>query len=221
MDFSFEYLIGTFPALLRASLVTIQVSAITIALSLALGTVLTIVRAFKIAPINYLIALYISFIRGTPLLIQIFLCYYALPAIGIRLGPVTAGILAITLNNAAFMTEIFRGALASIPTGQIEAAASLGLKARAIWIRVVLPQLYMRSLPAIVNECTIVVKGTALLSVITVVELFRTAQQIGAVSFRPFETLIAAGIIFLLLSFVISQFGGWLERRFALRRGAH
>jgi polar amino acid transport system permease protein len=219
MTFSFEFLIGTYPALFRAALVTLQVSAITIALSLTLGTVLTIVRALKIGIVNRLIAVYISFIRGTPLLIQIFLAYYALPALGIRLGPVTAGVLAITLNNAAFMTEIFRGALASIPAGQIEAAASVGLKPRAIWTKIILPQLYMRSLPAIINECTIVVKGTALLSVITVVELLRTAQQIGSTSFRPFETLVAAGSIFLILSLVISQCGAALERRFALRRG--
>ncbi|GGE53590.1 amino acid ABC transporter [Agaricicola taiwanensis] len=219
MQFSFEFVLETLPALIAAAGVTIRVAAITIALSLFFGTVLTIVRALKIRPVNVAISIYISFIRGTPLLVQIFLAYYALPALGIRLGPVTAGVLAITANNAAFMTEIFRGALASIPPGQIEAAASLGLKPRAIWLKVVLPQLYMRSLPAIVNECTIVIKGTALLAVITVVEVFRTAQQIGSSSFRPFETFVAAGIVFLGLCLIISQFGLWLERRFALRRG--
>jgi polar amino acid transport system permease protein len=220
MQFSFEFMIATLPALIRASGVTIEVSLITIVLSLSVGTLLTIIRAFKIAIINNAIGLYISFIRGTPLMVQIFLAFYALPSLGIRLGPMTAGVLAITANNAAFMTEIFRGALTSIPAGQIEAAASLGLKSRAIWLRVILPQLYMRSLPAIVSECTIVVKGTALLAVITVVEVFRTAQQIGSTSFRPFETFAAAGAVFLALSLVISQFGLWLERRYALRRGA-
>lgn len=219
MQFSFDFMLSTLPALFAASLVTIKVAVIAIVLSICVGTILTIVRALKIVPVNAAINLYISFIRGTPLLVQIFLAYYALPSIGIRLGPVTAGILAITANNAAFMTEIFRGALASIPAGQIEAAASLGLNSRVIWLRVILPQLYMRSLPAIVNECTIVVKGTALLAVITVVEVFRTAQQIGSSSFRPFETFAAAGLVFLVLSLVISQFGLWLERRFALRRG--
>jgi polar amino acid transport system permease protein len=220
MQFSFEFMIATLPALIRASGVTIRVSLITIVLSLSVGTLLTIIRAFKIPIINNAIGLYISFIRGTPLMVQIFLAFYALPSLGIRLGPMTAGILAITVNNAAFMTEIFRGALTSIPAGQIEAAASLGLQSRAIWLRVILPQLYMRSLPAIVSECTIVVKGTALLAVITVVEVFRTAQQIGSTSFRPFETFAAAGLVFLALSLVISQFGLWLERRYALRRGA-
>jgi len=115
-------------------------------------------------------------------------------------GPMTAGVLAITANNAAFMTEIFRGALTSIPAGQIEAAASLGLKSARSWLRVILPQLYMRSLPAIVSECTIVVKGTALLAVITVVEVFRTANRSDSTSFRPFETFAAAGVVFLALS---------------------
>jgi polar amino acid transport system permease protein len=219
MEFSFEFMFSTIPALLSAAGVTIRVAAIAICLSITVGTLLTVIRAMKIRPVNMAIELYISFIRGTPLLVQIFLAFYALPAIGIKLGPVTAGVLAITANNAAFMTEIFRGALASIPPGQIEASASLGLKSRAIWLKVILPQLYMRSLPAIINECTIVVKGTALLAVITVVEVFRTAQQIGSSSFRPFETFVAAGLVFLCMSLVISQFGLWLENRFALRRG--
>jgi polar amino acid transport system permease protein len=220
MQFSFEFMIATLPALIRAAGVTIMVALIAVTLSLTAGTILTIVRALKIAAINNTIAIYISFIRGTPLMVQIFLAYYALPSIGIRLNPMTAGILAIGANNAAFMTEIFRGALTSIPAGQIEAAASLGLGARAMWWKVILPQLYLRSLPAIVSECTVVVKGTALLAVITVVEVLRTAQQIGSSSFRPFETFAAAGLVFLVISFAISQFGLWLERRFALRRGA-
>ena len=219
MTFSFDFMLSTLPALLMAAGVTVRVAALTILLSILTGTILTVIRAFKIRPVNTAIGIYISFIRGTPLLVQIFLAYYALPSLGIKLGPVTAGVLAITANNAAFMTEIFRGALASIPAGQVEAAASLGLKAHAIWLKVILPQLYMRSLPAIVNECTIVVKGTALLAVITVVEVFRTAQQIGSSSFRPFETFAAAGLVFLMLSLVLSQIGLWLERRFALRRG--
>jgi polar amino acid transport system permease protein/cystine transport system permease protein len=212
-------MIATLPALIRASGVTIEVALLAMLLSLSVGTGLTIIRAFKIAVVNNLIGLYISFIRGTPLMVQIFLAFYALPSLGIRLSPMTAGILAISANNAAFMTEIFRGALTSIPAGQIEAAASLGLGPRAIWLKVILPQLYMRSLPAIVSECTVVMKGTALLAIITVVEVFRTAQQIGSSSFRPFETFAAAGLVFLVISLVISQFGLWLERRYQLRRG--
>jgi len=219
MQFSFEFMFATLPALIRASGVTIEVALLAMLLSLSVGTLLTIVRAFKIAIVNNIVGLYISFIRGTPLMVQIFLAFYALPSLGIRLGPMTAGILAISANNAAFMTEIFRGALTSIPAGQIEAAASLGLGPRAIWLKVILPQLYMRSLPAIVSECTVVVKGTALLAIITVVEVFRTAQQIGSSSFRPFETFAAAGLVFLIISLVISQFGMWLERRYQLRRG--
>jgi polar amino acid transport system permease protein/cystine transport system permease protein len=219
MQFSFEFMFATLPTLIWASRVTIEVALLAMLLSLSVGTGLTIIRAFKIPLVNTIIGLYISFIRGTPLMVQIFLAFYALPSLGIRLGPMTAGILAISANNAAFMTEIFRGALTSIPAGQIEAAASLGLGPRAIWLKVILPQLYLRSLPAIVSECTIVIKGTALLAIITVVEVFRTAQQIGSSSFRPFETFAAAGLVFLVISLAISQFGLWLERRYQLRRG--
>lgn len=219
MDFSLPALAEAFPPLLRASLVNLSIALVAMGSALLGGTVLTILRSLGIGVLNALINVLISFIRGTPILVQIFLFYYGLPALGLDLTPVQAGVLAIALNSSVFITEIMRGGLGGMDAGPVEAAIALGVRARTIWTRVVLPQLYIRILPPLVNELTTVVKGTALLSVITVVEVLRTAQQIANTTFRPLEALLAAAVILFALNLTISQIGKRLEARFAARRG--
>jgi polar amino acid transport system permease protein len=218
VTFQFGYLVSVFPPLLAAALINLRLAAIVIVLAIVGGTALTILRSFKIAPVNAAIAVLISFIRGTPLLIQIFLCYYVLPALGLDLSPEVAGVVAISFNSSIFVTEMMRGALLTIDPGQIEAAISLSLQRRVIWARVVLPQLFRRILPVLVNEATVIVKGTALLSVITVVEVLRTSQQIASASYRPFETLVAAALIFLAINLAIGTAGQLAEARLDARR---
>lgn len=218
MKFNFDYLLSILPRLIEAAGVNIRLAAIIMVLSLVFGTAFTILRALKLPVVNEIVAVIISFVRGTPLLIQIFIAYYVLPAVGLDLSPEVAGVAAITFNSMVFVSETMRGGLATIDPGQIEASTALGLKPRAIWQKVVLPQLFRRIVPVLVNEATIVVKGTALLSVITVVEVLRTAQQIASASYRPFETLVGAAIIFLVLNLAISLMGKLAEARFALAR---
>lgn len=219
MQFQFAHLAVVMPDLARAALVNLHLSVVIIVIAIVGGTTLTILRSFKIRPVNAVIAFLISFIRGTPLLIQIFLLYYVLPAAGLDLSPEVAGVTAIALNSSVFISEIMRGALLTIDPGQIEAATALALPRRWVWVTVILPQLFRRVLPVLVNEATIVVKGTALLSVITVVDLLRRAQQIASASYRPFETLTGAALIFLALNLAISLAGRQVERRLAVQRG--
>lgn len=219
MQFQFAHLAAVMPDLARAALVNLHLSVVIIVIAIVGGTALTILRSFKIRPVNAVIALLISFIRGTPLLIQIFLLYYVLPAAGPDLSPEVAGVTAIALNSSVFISENMRGALLTIDPGQIEAATALALPRRWVWVTVILPQLFRRVLPVLVNEATIVVKGTALLSVITVVDLLRRAQQIASASYRPFETLTGAALIFLALNLAISLAGRQVERRLAVQRG--
>ncbi|MBZ7925028.1 amino acid ABC transporter permease [Ensifer adhaerens] len=219
MDFSVAALSGAFPQLLPAMAINFTIALVAMALALVGGTSLTILRTLGIVWLNGVIAAVISFIRGTPILVQIFLFYYGLPALGLDLSPIEAGILAIAFNSSIFITEIMRGGLSGMDSGPIEAAIALGIKGRVIWRKVILPQLYIRIMPPLVNELTTIVKGTALLSVITVVEVLRTAQQVANSSFRPLETLLAAALILFAVNFVISQSGRILEGRFAARRG--
>ncbi|UPK31893.1 amino acid ABC transporter permease [Bradyrhizobium sp. 186] len=218
MGFKLDYLVSILPGLIGAAAVNVRLAIIIITLALALGTALTIVRSLKIAVVNAFAAVVISFVRGTPLLIQIFMAYYVLPAVGLDLSPEVAGVSAIAFNSMVFVSESMRGGLATIDTGQIEASTALGLPPHAIWLKVVLPQLFRRIVPVLINEATIIVKGTALLSVITVVEVLRTAQQIASANYRPFETMIGSALVFLVINLVISLSGRVAESRFAAAR---
>lgn len=215
MTFRYDLFLGNLPTLAWASLINLRLAAAIILLAILGGTLLTMLRAAKLRPVNLGIDGLISFIRGTPLLIQIFLSYYGLPALGVDLSPTLAGILAISLNSSIFLSEAMRASLGTIDPGQVEAATALGLPARGIWLRVVLPQMFRRILPVLTAELTIIVKGTALLSVITVVEVLRRAQQIGSGTYRPFEAMLAAAVIFLAINLTLSLIGRLLEHRMA------
>ena len=205
MEFDISYTFDAIPRLLDGAFITLQVAILGFTLSVLLAAVITVARTSLNSKIfNSVLAFYISFIRGTPILVQIFLVYYVLPVFGINLGPFTAGIVAITLNSAAFVVEILRGGLASVPKGQFEAAKSLGLKRGARWSKVILPQTFIASVPPLVNEFTQVLKATALLSTITIVELMRTAQQIYTRNYHPVEVLLGTFIIYFIMCFIVS-----------------
>lgn len=219
MKFDISYTLDALPWLLQGAWVTLQVTLLGFALSLTLAVILTLLReTLENRIVSGVIAVYISFIRGTPFLVQIFLIYYVLPVAGIDIGPLTAGILALTLNSAAFVVEILRGGLASVPEGQFEAAGSLGLKSHALWGKVILPQVFIASIPALVNEFTQVLKATALLSTITIVELMRVSQQIFSRNYHPVEVLTGTFILYFLMCFVVSRSASVLETRLKSRR---
>jgi len=228
LKFDFSYTLEALPRLLEGALITIEVALVGFVLSLTFGTLITIVRTVSRSRVlNGILNVYISFIRGTPMLIQIFLVYYALPAIDflpgpaelrIDMGPVTAGIVAITLNSVAFMTEILRGGLAGIHKGQYEAARALGIHGYVLWRKVVLPQLFMKTIPPLVNEFTQVLKATPLLAMITVVEMMRVSQQIFSANYHPVEVLTGTFVLYFLICFSVSRGSIYLERRFAVRR---
>jgi polar amino acid transport system permease protein len=218
MAFQTHLLLRALPILVEAMRLNLELSAAIMVLAVLASTGLTIIRSFKIPPVNIAIDQIISIVRGTPLLILIFICYYGLPAVGLNLSPVAAGILAIAGNSAIFLSEAMRAGLGTIDPGQVEAATALALPPRGIWLRVVLPQLFRWITPILTAELTIVVKATALLSVITVVDVLRTAQQMASASYRPFENLLAAAIVFLVVNLLVAAAGHALEGRLAAGR---
>lgn len=219
MKFDINYTLDALPRLLEGALVTLQVTLLGFALSLILATTLTLIReTVNNRVLNGAIAVYISFIRGTPFLVQIFLIYYVAPVFGVDMGPLTAGIIALTLNSAAFVVEILRGGLAAVPSGQFEAARALGLRGRALWGKVILPQTFIASIPPLVNEFTQVLKATAMLSVITIVELMRVSQQIFSRNYHPVEVLAGTFVIYFLMCFAVSRSAAVLEARLKTRR---
>ncbi len=219
MKFDLTYTLDALPRLLDGSLVTLKLALFGFIFSVVLATIVTVARTVSRSQIfSAIVAVYISFIRGTPILVQIFLVYYVLPIIGLNIGPITAGIVALTLNSAAFVIEILRGGLASVSKGQFEAARSLGLSGFALWVKVILPQTFMASIPPLVNEFTQLLKATALLSTITVVELMRVSQQIYSNNYHPVEVLTGAFVMYFLMCFVVSRSASWLEATFEVKR---
>ena len=219
MKFDLTYTLDALPRLLDGSLVTLKLALFGFIFSVVLATIVTVARTVSRSQIfSAIVAVYISFIRGTPILVQIFLVYYVLPIIGLNIGPITAGIVALTLNSAAFVIEILRGGLASVSKGQFEAARSLGLSGFALWVKVILPQTFMASIPPLVNEFTQLLKATALLSTITVVELMRVSQQIYSNNYHPVEVLTGAFVMYFLMCFVVSRCASWLEATFEVKR---
>jgi polar amino acid transport system permease protein/cystine transport system permease protein len=215
VPFDLGAFLSALPRLLAVAPVNLVIALLAMALALAGGLALTILRALKWPVLSAIIGCARSVIFGVPVLVLILIAYYALPAVGLNLPPVTAGTLAIATSSAFFISEILRAGLGTIPPGQVEAAAALGLGGVCIWLRVLLPQLVRVSLPPLVNEFTILFKATALLSVITVTDMMRTAQQIYATNYRPFETLAAAAVIYVTISMAVSRAGARLERRAA------
>lgn len=219
MKFDLTYTLDALPRLVDGSLVTLKLALFGFIFSVVLATIVTVARTVSKSQIfSAIVAVYISFIRGTPILVQIFLVYYVLPIIGLNIGPITAGIVALTLNSAAFVIEILRGGLASVSKGQFEAARSLGLSGFALWVKVILPQTFMASIPPLVNEFTQLLKATALLSTITVVELMRVSQQIYSNNYHPVEVLTGAFVMYFLMCFVVSRSASWLEATFEVKR---
>jgi polar amino acid transport system permease protein len=211
MNFNWSYVIDSLPALLLAARVTLAAAVLAVIVGMIFGFGLAILRGFNIPWLNVLIDFYISFARGTPLFIQILIIFYILPVIGLDLPRFESGVAALSLNTAAYIAEILRGGLTAIPPGQIEAARAMGFSHLQIWRRVLLPQTFFIVLPPLTVEFTAIVKASALLSVIGVVELTRTGQQLVAASFQPVETWLVVGAIYFVICFTLARLTRQLE----------
>ncbi|WP_295817895.1 amino acid ABC transporter permease [uncultured Deinococcus sp.] len=206
---------ASLPTLLAATPITLGFALAAMLLGLPLGFAVALARLSRFAFLRGLSSVFVSFMRGTPLLVQIFVIYYGLPSLGITLNPVAGGIIALTLNAAAYLSETIRAAILSIPKGQREAATSLGLTPSQTMRLIVLPQAARVALPSLSNTLIGLVKDTSLVSVITVVELLRSAQLVIARTFEPFGPYLAAALIYWAISSLLEVVQRSLERRFA------
>jgi polar amino acid transport system permease protein len=162
--------------------------------------------------------LYVSFFRGVPLLEQLLLVFYLLPFIGIDVPPLVAAIASLALCTAAYMAEILRGGFLGVARGQLEAARLLGFRPSQVLWRIRVPLALRLTMPALVNECTMILKASSLISVVGVAELTRVSQNIVATSYRPLEIYLAGGVLYLVLNLVLSGLGLWLQRRLGAGR---
>lgn len=202
-----------FELLIRAAGFTVFISAIAIAAALALGTLVSVATLSPTPAFATAGRIYISFFRGVPLLVQLLLLYNLLPVLGIDLPGIVAAVIGLSLCTAAFQAENLRGAFASVPRGMIEAAEMAGMGNAQILRRVRAPIAFRLALPALVNEAIFTLKASSLVSVVGVVELTRTAQDLASSTFLPLQLFAAAGALYLLLSWTIAGLGHVMERR--------
>lgn len=203
------------PYLVAAAWTTLWVSLAGIALGQVLGGLVLLCRVSGSRVLRRFGALYVSFFRGVPLLVQLLLVYYFLPYVGIDVPPLVAAIGSLGLASGAYVSEIFRGALNAVPHGQAEAAQALGFSSANVWRRIMLPQMLRISTPALVNELILLLKASSLISVVGVTELTRTSHTFAASTYRPFEIYITAALIYLAMNLVLAALGWSLERRLA------
>ncbi|RNB87677.1 amino acid ABC transporter permease [Brevibacillus fluminis] len=204
------------PFLLKASLMTLELSIVSIILGLLLGLVAALMKISTIKPLVWLADLYIWVIRGTPMLVQLFLVYFGLPQFGIELGPFTSAVIALGINSGAYIAEIYRGGMLSIPKGQTEAAQSLGMNYGTIMKRIILPQAFRVSIPALGNQAISMLKDSSLASLVTVSELMMVSQRFAATNYAFFEFYIVAALLYLLLTTIFSFVLNKIEYRLSV-----
>lgn len=213
MQIDWDIIRESVPLLAEGMIVTLQVSALSAVLGLALGVVLGLGALSRSRALRLAVAAYVDFIRGTPLLIQIFLVFFALPMLGIRFDEFWAGVVALSLNAGAFVAEVVRGGVGAIERGQAEAARAIGMRHRQILVQILLPQAYRQMIPPLTNELISLVKNSSLLSVISVYELTRAGQAIISVHFVPFEIYTLLALYYYVLIKALSWLSVRLEQR--------
>ena len=201
------------PALLHGAKISLQISSIACAVGFLLGTLLGVVQSGTNKFLKVLVGIYVTIIRGTPMLIQIFAFFYIFPAIGIDLSAFWSATIAIGLNSSAYISQIIRSGIASVSKGQIEAAHVLGLSQFQIIYHIVLPQAIRVVLPALGNEFITLVKDSSLASVIGVAELSKEGSLLMSTTYDAITSFAAVGLIYLVMTTSLSIFVAYLERR--------
>lgn len=219
LTFNLDLILNSFPLLLIGAGVTVQITLLSVLVGVVIGLFVGIMRISSFKLLRFLGAVYVDFFRGTPLLVQIFLIYFAIPAItGQRMDPFVAAISACGINSGAYVAEIFRAGIQSIDKGQMEAGRSLGMT----WIQtmrfIIVPQAFKRVIPPLGNEFIALLKDSSLVSVIGFEELTRRGQLIIAKTYGSLEIWLSVAIIYLIMTLTISRFVAFLEKKFNTER---
>ena len=214
MDFRFDIIINAFPLLIEGAIFTIQITALSVAIGIIIGLFVGVARISKIRIIKWLAAIYVDFLRGTPLLVQIFLIYFALPVLtGIKMNPFVAAIAACSINSGAYVAEIFRAGIQSIDNGQMEAGRSLGLSWFQTMRYIIIPQAFKNIFPALGNEFIVLLKETSVSGYIAMQDLTKGGDIIRSRTYDAFMPLIAVALIYLVIVMILTAGVHVLERR--------
>ena len=215
MNFNFDLIVNSFPLLLLGAVITVKITAMSVALGIVIGLFAGIARICRVKPLRWISAVYVDFFRGTPLLVQIFLFYFAVPVItGQRIDPYVAAVGSCGINSGAYVAEIVRAGIQSIDAGQMEAGRSLGMTWGQTMRYIIVPQAFKRVIPPLGNEFIALLKDSSLVSVIGFEELTRRGQLIIAKTYGSLEIWLSVAVIYLAMTLTISRFVAYLERRY-------
>jgi len=206
-------LVSFLPMLLKGAGTTVLLSIVSMAMAISLGLLITFSRLYGPPGVQTVAAAYVEIYRGTPLLIQLFILYYGLPNIGIALSPIAAAIIGLGMNYAAYEAEVYRAGIEAVPRGQMEAALSLGMPRPLAVRRIVLPQAFQISLPAVTNDFIALFKDSSIVSVIAMVELTKTYGILAATTLRYFELGLIVAILYFGMSYPLSLLARRLEKK--------
>jgi polar amino acid transport system permease protein len=218
IELDFISVLAEWPMLVKGVAWTVGLTGISTVIGLILGIALAWSRVHGSLPLRALAASYVEAIRNTPFIVQLFFVYFGLPAMGVRLSPEVASIIAMVINLSAYATEIIRAGIEATPKGQIEAAMSLALKPSHIFMHVVLPPALQKVWPALVSQIIIVMLGSAVCGQISTEELSHAANLIQSRNFRAFEAFIIATLTYLSLAMALRRLLNWLGTRFLFGR---
>jgi polar amino acid transport system permease protein len=214
MDFSLMQRV--FPFFVEAAFVTIEITALALVLGLVVAAQAAAAKMSRTAPLRAIGTLYVSLFRGTPCLIQLFVLYFGGPQIGINLEPFAAGVIGLGLNIGAYMAESIRGALVAVDRGQTEAARTIGFSRFQTLRKVVLPQAARLMIRPLGVNTVALLKGSALVSTISVVELTYTAQRFIGSTYKPFEIFGVAALLYMAMVYAVARVVDLLDKRFAM-----
>jgi His/Glu/Gln/Arg/opine family amino acid ABC transporter permease subunit len=214
MSLDFSVLNGYIPYIMKGTAITLLFTLVSALFGFIWGTILSLFKISNIRLLQWFATVYTSIFRGTPLLLQLSVIYYATPQLfQYDISPLMAAGLAFGLNSAAYLSETIRGGILSVDRGQREAALSLGIPFKTMMMSIILPQAIKNILPALVNECIALLKESSLVSVIGVEDLMRRANVVGADTFKYFEPLVFVGVIYYVLVLILTFVARILERR--------
>ncbi|HEY9881601.1 MAG TPA: amino acid ABC transporter permease [Leptolyngbyaceae cyanobacterium] len=217
MNLDFSQIFPSLPFIFAGILVTLRFTLLSALFGFALGTLLSLLKISSIKPLKWFAEFYTSIFRGTPLILQLALIYFATPQlIGYKISPIEAGVLTFSLNSAAYSSETIRAGIMAVDKGQREASMSLGVPYKLMMRDIILPQAFKNILPALVNESIALLKDSALVSTIGALDLMRRGMVVAAEKYLYFEPLIVIGIVYYIMVMVLTQGAQVLERR--LRR---
>lgn len=214
MDLDFSRIVPSIPFILQGILVTLQFTFLSLIIGFVLGTILSLFKISSIRILKGFAIVYTSVFRGTPLILQLSLIYYATPQLtGYDIPALTAGVIAFSLNSAAYISETIRGGIMAVDKGQREAAMALGVPYRRMMIDIIFPQALKNILPALVNESIALLKESALVSTISVMDIMRRADVVRAEKFIYFEPYLFAGLLYYVMVMILTGAAKGLERR--------